>query len=157
MKVVLLERPFDPYKELVDYQNTLESGKSGGVVSFVGTMRDYNDGHDVTTMRLDHYPGMTEMHIEKVCEEAAERWDVIDILVVHRVGVMTPNDPIVLVAAWSAHRAQAFDASRFVINYLKKRAPFWKCETTKDGEDRWVEHNTRDAAAEVEELEQAAS
>ncbi|MFC1748336.1 molybdenum cofactor biosynthesis protein MoaE [Pseudomonadota bacterium] len=149
MKVIVQEEAFDPYKEVMDHQNSLPSGKHGGVVSFVGTMRDFNDGQDVTGMRLDHYPGMTERHIEEVCQEAAERWDILDSLVVHRYGDMYPNDAIVLVAAWSAHRANAFDACRFIINYLKERAPFWKCETTPEGDKHWVEHNTRDPKAEV--------
>ncbi len=149
MKVVVQEEAFDPYNELMVYQNSLPSGKHGGVVSFVGTMRDFNDGQDVTAMRLDHYPGMTEKHIEQVCQEASERWDVMDSIVVHRYGDMHPNDAIVLVAVWSAHRANAFDACRFIINYLKERAPFWKCETTLSGEKHWVEHNTRDPKAEI--------
>lgn len=149
MKVVVQEKPFDPYHEVAAFQNTLPHGKHGGVVSFVGTMRDFNEGQDVTSMILDHYPGMTEKHIERVCEEAAERWDIIDSLVVHRYGEMFPNDPIVLVAVWSAHRANAFDASRFIINYLKERAPFWKCETDRSGGRHWVEHNSKDPKAEV--------
>jgi molybdopterin synthase catalytic subunit len=149
MKVVVQEQSFDPCQAVADYQNTLPKGKHGGVVTFVGTMRDFNDGQDVTVMRLEHYPGMTETHIEQVCEEAAQRWDIIDSLVVHRYGDMYPNDAIVLVAVWSAHRANAFDACRFIINYLKERAPFWKCETTPVGDRRWVEHNSRDPKAEV--------
>lgn len=144
MKVVVVEGNFDPWKELSDYEATLEPGKVGGCVSFVGSMRDFNDGHDVKGMRLDHYPGMTEKHIEEVCQEAADKWDIIDTLVVHRVGHIMPNEPIVLVVAWSAHRAEAFDACRYMINYLKKRAPFWKNETTLKDENRWVEHNTED-------------
>lgn len=145
MRVVVQEQPFDPYEEVTRYQNeALSLGKYGGIVTFVGTMRDFNDGHDVTTMFLDYYPGMTERHIERVCEEAAEKWDVIDSLVVHRHGEMKPNDAIVLVTVWSAHRAHAFDACRYIINYLKERAPFWKRETTTQGADRWVEHNTED-------------
>ena len=144
MKVVVLEGLFDPWKELTDYEKGFEPGKVGGSVSFVGTMRDFNDGHDVTAMRLDHYPGMTEKHIEEVMKEAAEKWEIIDALVVHRVGLMKPNEPIVLVVTWSAHRANAFDSCRYIINYLKERAPFWKCETTVKGDDRWVEHNTED-------------
>lgn len=149
MRVIVQKAPFDPCIVTAEHQATLERGKFGGVVSFVGTMRDYNDGHDVNAMYLDHYPGMTERHIERVCEEAAAKWEVQDVLVVHRYGEMYPNDPIVLVAVWSAHRANAFDACRYVINYLKERAPFWKCETTKQGEKRWVEHNTKDPAAEI--------
>jgi len=143
MKVVVQEQAFDPCRETAAYQETLKSGSYGGVVTFVGTMRDYNDGHDVSAMRLEHYPGMTERHIEQVCEEALQRWDVMDVLVVHRTGEIQPSEPIVLVAVWSAHRADAFDACRYVINYLKERAPFWKHETTPKGA-RWVEHNTVD-------------
>ncbi len=149
MKVVVQESPFEPGQVVADYQNSLPRGKHGGVVTFVGTMRDFNDGQDVAAMRLDYYPGMTEKHIEQVCEEAAQRWDIVDSLVVHRHGDMYPNDAIVLVAVWSAHRANAFDACRFIINYLKERAPFWKCETTPAGHKRWVEHNSRDPKAEV--------
>ncbi len=156
MKVVVQEEAFDPYKEVVEFQASLPSGKHGGVVSFVGTMRDINEGMNVSTMYLDHYPGMTEKHIEAVCADAAQRWDIIDSLVVHRYGELFPNDPIVLVAVWSSHRAEGFDACRFIINYLKKKAPFWKRETTPEGEQRWVEHNSRDAKAEVADLEGSA-
>ncbi len=148
MRVVIRERAFDPFHEVNAFQQTLEQGKYGGIVTFIGTMRDFNDGHSTSSMFLDHYPGMTERHIEAVCAEAAERWDIIDSLVVHRCGELGPSDPIVLVAVWSAHRAEAFDACRFIINYLKKRAPFWKRESTPEGE-RWVEHNTSDPAAEI--------
>lgn len=144
MKVVVVDGNFDPWKELTAYESTFEPGKVGGSVSFVGTMRDFNDGHDVKGMRLDHYPGMTEKHIEQVCQEAADQWEIIDSLVVHRVGDILPNEPIVLVATWSAHRANAFDSCRYIINYLKERAPFWKCETTLNDENRWVEHNSED-------------
>lgn len=144
MHVKVVDRTFDPWVELTQYEQTLPKGKIGGSVSFVGTMRDFNDGHDVTAMRLDHYPGMTEKHIERVCQEAVDRWKIIDALVVHRYGEIKPNEPIVLVVVWSAHRADSFDACRYIINYLKERAPFWKCETTKSGADRWVEHNSQD-------------
>lgn len=144
MKVIVQEGLFDPYRETSAYeQHSLPKGKHGGVVTFVGTMRDFNDGHDVSSMFLEHYPGMTERHIEAVCQEAAEKWDVIDSLVVHRHGEISISEPIVLVAVWSAHRAHAFDACRYIINYLKARAPFWKRESTKQG-TRWVEHNTED-------------
>jgi len=147
MQVVLTGSSFDPYTDLKKFEDQLAKGKHGGVVSFVGTMRDYNDGFDVQSMYLDYYPGMTEKHIEKVGAEAAEQWDIVDSLVVHRYGEILPSEPIVLVAVWSAHRANAFDACRYIINYLKERAPFWKRETTAEGEQRWVEHNTQDPAA----------
>ncbi|ALP52141.1 hypothetical protein Tel_02715 [Candidatus Tenderia electrophaga] len=153
MKVVVQEQLFDPGKEVRVHQDNLPKGKHGGVVTFVGTMRDYNDGEDVASMVLEHYPGMTQKHIEQVCDEAAQRWEIVDSLVVHRYGEMLPNEPIVLVAVWSAHRANAFDACRFIINYLKERAPFWKCETTPAGEKRWVEHNSRDEKAEVADVD----
>jgi molybdopterin synthase catalytic subunit len=144
VEVRLQEGLFDPHQETRTYEEKhLPVGKHGAVVNFVGTMRDFNDGHEVSSMFLEHYPGMTERHIEKVCEEAAEKWDVIDALVVHRYGEITVSEPIVLVAVWSAHRAHAFDACRYIINYLKERAPFWKCELTQQGK-RWVEHNTKD-------------
>ena len=145
MRVVVQEAPFDPWQELVAYEKAcLPHGKTGGSVSFVGTMRDFNDGQEVSAMRLEHYPGMTEKHIQRVCEEAAQRWEINDALVVHRYGELQPGEPIVLVVVWSAHRANAFDACRYIINYLKERAPFWKCETTRTGQSRWVEHNTED-------------
>lgn len=153
MKVIVQKEAFNPYEEVQSFQDEMPKGKHGGVVSFVGTMRDFNDNHDVAAMYLDHYPGMTEKHIEDVCADAAQRWDIINSLVVHRYGDLYPNDSIVLVAVWSAHRAEGFDACRFIINYLKKKAPFWKRETTETGEQRWVEHNTRDEKAEVADLE----
>ena len=154
MKVIVQQESFDPGQVIQEFQDALPRGKHGGVVSFVGTMRDFNDGEDVVSMTLEHYPGMTEKHIEQVCAEAAERWGIVDSLVVHRYGEMFPNDAIVLVAVWSAHRANAFDACRFIINYLKARAPFWKCETTTAGEKRWVEHNSKDPKAEVSDSEE---
>lgn len=158
MKVVLTDGHFEPYLEVQKYQDeNLESGKHGGVVTFVGTMRDFNDGKDVEAMFLDYYAGMTEKHIEQVCEEAASKWEINDSLVVHRHGEIRPNDPIVLVATWSAHRANAFDACRYIINYLKERAPFWKSETTTSGEKIWVEHNTDDPGVKEAEKRLKAS
>ena len=99
-------------------------------------------------MRLEHYPGMTEKALGRIVEEADRRWDLMGIRVIHRVGVLRPKDPIVLVAVASAHRGEAFRACEFVIDYLKTRAPFWKKETTPDGE-RWVEARHSDSAAEA--------
>ncbi len=159
MKVLITKDVLDPYKEVLDFEKSaLPAGKHGGVVSFVGTMRDFNDGQDVAAMDLDYYPEMTERHIERVCQEAIDEWDVMDALVVHRVGKMVPTDPIVLVAVWSAHRKDSFDACRYIINYLKDSAPFWKCEVTQSGEKHWVEHNSEDpgAAARVKGLQKSA-
>lgn len=154
MKVIVQEGLFDPYQATRAYEEQhLPKGKHGAVVTFVGTMRDFNDGHNVASMFLEHYPGMTERHIEAVCQEAADKWDVIDALVLHRHGEISISDPIVLVAVWSAHRAHAFDACRYIINYLKERAPFWKCESTAQGK-RWVEHNTEDPGVNLHGMKQ---
>jgi molybdopterin synthase catalytic subunit len=143
---VLIElRPtgIDPYSELQRYQTeTLgHTGKYGATCSFVGTMRDFNENETVRHMFLDHYPGMTERQLEKIVEEAQTRWCFLDALVIHRVGEILPDQPIVLVAVWSSHRGAAFDACRYIMEELKSRAPFWKKETLKEGE-RWVEKNT---------------
>lgn len=119
----------------------------GAVVTFVGQMRDINEGDAVTTMTLEHYPGMTEKALQAIVDEADDRWDLMGIHVVHRVGPLQPLDPIVLVAVASAHRGEAFQACEFVIDYLKTRAPFWKKEQTPEGE-RWVEARHSDDQAE---------
>ena len=145
MKVVVTETEFDPWKEVAEYQErNLPKGRHGGTVAFVGTMRDYNEGIEgISSMYLDHYPGMTERHLERVVQDAMRQWEVMDAFVVHRVGEVRPDDAIVLVAVWSRHRSMAFDACRFIINDLKHKAPFWKRETTPDG-TRWVSGNTTD-------------
>ena len=110
----------------------------GGLVTFVGLMRDINEGDQVTRMVLEHYPGMTEQALQQIAGEAAARWGLEGIRVIHRVGELQPQDPIVLVAVASRHRGEAFRACEFLIDYLKTKAPFWKKEITGDGE-RWVE------------------
>jgi molybdopterin synthase catalytic subunit len=118
----------------------------GAVASFIGTVRDVNDATAVSTMSLEHYPGMTEKALEAIVAEARARFDILDALVIHRVGTLQPTDQIVLVAVTSAHRGDAFDACRFVMDYLKTRAPFWKKEVTADGA-RWVDARVSDDAA----------
>ena len=120
--------------------------KVGAVAAFVGLVRDLNEGDDVATLTLEHYPGMTESSLEDICAQARARWDVLDTLVVHRVGELRPQDQIVLVAVTSAHRGEAFAACEFLMDYLKTRAPFWKKERTPQGE-RWVEARQSDDAA----------
>ena len=143
MLIEIKESPFDPYQRLLDYQaKSGFAGKFGATSVFVGSMREFNQGDDVETMLLEHYPGMTEKYLQKISEEAANKWDILDSLIVHRVGEMLPNDPIVLVAVWSAHRAAAFDASRYLMEELKSRAPFWKKESLTAEQDRWVDKNT---------------
>jgi len=92
-------------------------------------------------MTLEYYPGMTEKHLRKICEDACKQWAILDALILHRVGVIEIGDPMVLVSIWTAHRGDAFDACRFIMEDLKSKAPFWKKEMLKDGE-RWVESNT---------------
>jgi len=118
----------------------------GAVVSFVGVARDRSDGSLVSTMTLEHYPGMTEKAIEAIVERAKSRWPVLKILVIHRIGELRPLEQIVLVVAAAAHRGDAFAACEFVMDYLKTEAPFWKKESTPDG-DRWVDARESDEAA----------
>lgn len=143
MKIELREQSFDPWAEVTRHQqSTLElSNKFGATAVFVGTMRDFNEGDTVRSMTLEHYPEMTAKHLEKISEQALEQWDILDSVIIHRVGTITPDDPIVLVAVWSAHRAAAFDACRFLMEELKSTAPFWKKESLEHGE-RWVQSNT---------------
>ena len=118
----------------------------GAIASFIGVVRDLNDGDAVTKMTLEHYPGMTEKALEKIVAEAKARWDIIDVLVVHRVGALQPTEQIVLVVVTGAHRGEAFSACEFVMDYLKTRAPFWKKEQTLDG-TRWVDARELDDVA----------
>lgn len=145
-EILIKPEPFDPNHE-VDLLRG-DNPAIGGIVSFIGLMRDMNEGDSVTTMTLEHYPGMTEMALQKILEEANRRWDLLGYRVVHRVGEMKPTDPIVLVAVACAHRGDAFRACEFIIDYLKTRAPFWKKELTAQG-SRWVDARHSDSEAEM--------
>ncbi len=134
-EITIQTEPFDI--DAIQEALRAEDPAVGALVSFVGLMRDMNEGDRVTAMTLEHYPGMTEKALQKIVDEARQRWRVLGIRVVHRVGELRPTDPIVMVAVTSAHRGEAFRACEFVIDYLKTRAPFWKKERTGDGE-RWV-------------------
>ncbi len=142
MLVEIRSIPFDPWQELAAHrQRTVgRRGSWGASAIFVGTMRDFNAGDEVQAMFLEHYPGMTERHLEAICNEAEQRWELLDTLIIHRVGALRPGDPIVLVVSWAAHRGPAFAATRYLIEELKSRAPFWKKEQLA-GESRWVTHN----------------
>ena len=118
----------------------------GAIVSFVGLVRDLNLGSEVSALTLEHYPGMTEKALQSIVLEAENRWDVMDTLVIHRVGTLKPCDQIVLVAVASAHRGDAFHACEFLMDYLKTEAPFWKKEVTPSGE-RWIDAKETDDAA----------
>lgn len=145
MTVKVQEADFDVSAELA----SLRAGDArvGALASFLGLVRDMNDGSSVSEMTLEHYPGMTEKALEEIVIEARGRWDIYDALVIHRVGPLKPCDQIVLVAVTSAHRGEAFAACEFIMDYLKTRAPFWKKEATPDG-GRWVDaRETDDSAA----------
>ncbi len=118
----------------------------GAIVTFVGTVRDMNEGASVAEMELEHYPGMTEQSIGRIIDEARERWPLFAALVIHRVGPLKPTEQIVLVACTAAHRGEAFAACEFIIDYLKTEAPFWKKEQTPEGA-RWVDARATDDAA----------
>ncbi|HIL77771.1 MAG: molybdenum cofactor biosynthesis protein MoaE [Methyloprofundus sp.] len=142
IKIVLGK--FDPFQEVQNYQKQQQAlnGKFGATNVFVGTMRDFNEGDKVTGMNLEHYPGMTEKQLEMVVAEAAKQWVVLDALVIHRVGDVYPDDVLVLVAIWSVHRGDAFDANRYIMEQLKSTVPFWKKEILANENSRWVEKNT---------------
>jgi len=140
--VTIVDASFDPVALQAAHEKTLDAGEFGATASFIGTMRNTNEGDEVVGLMLEHYPGMTEKELEKIIEDAKQQWRLVDALIVHRVGDMVPGEPIVLTAVWSKHRKDAFEAVRFLMEALKSRAPFWKKETLANGETRWVEKNT---------------
>lgn len=135
----------DPHVELDLLRSSNPS--IGGIVSFLGLMRDFNDGEQVTALTLEHYPGMTEKALRKIVAEAGARWNLLGCRVIHRVGEMKPADVIVMVAVASTHRGEAFQACEFIIDYLKTRAPFWKKEQSPSGA-KWVDARSADSEAE---------
>lgn len=120
--------------------------QAGAVASFVGYVRNHNDGDEVTALELEHYPGMTEKVLQEIAREAAQRWAVLDCTIVHRIGLLQLQAPIVVVAVASAHRQDAFAACAWIMDVLKTQAPFWKKEYTPDGA-RWVDARESDEAA----------
>lgn len=144
MKVKLLESTFDPWEVVRTFQNECFSkkGEYGATSVFVGTMRELNEGDQVTAMQLECYPEMTLKHLKKIALSAMNKFDILDIAVLHRVGEVLPNQPIVCLAVWSVHRAAAYDANRYVMEHLKSKVPFWKKEKLVDSE-RWVKNNTQ--------------
>ncbi len=144
MAIRVQAEQFDPGFEV----NALHAANVGigAVVSFVGYVRDFNEGRDVSGMFLEHYPGMTEKALGKIVHEAEQRWPLLRLEVLHRVGALEPGEPIVFVGVASAHRQAAFEACDFVMDYLKTRAPFWKKENTSEG-PKWVEGRASDKAA----------
>ncbi|MFT6859648.1 MAG: molybdopterin synthase catalytic subunit [Gammaproteobacteria bacterium] len=131
----------DEYQALCG-QNT----EAGAIVFFSGLVRDRNEGSDVTGLFLEHYPGMTERSLEDIVKQARLRWPILQVRLIHRVGQLDINDQIVFVGVSSAHREAAFDACRFIMDFLKTEAPFWKKETRTDGH-HWIESQTKDQEA----------
>ena len=144
MPVRVQEADFDLGAEIAALRAA--DARVGALASFLGLVRDINDGASVAEMTLEHYPGMTEKALEEIVAEAKGRWDIYDALVIHRVGPLKPCDQIVLVAVTSAHRGEAFAACEFIMDYLKTRAPFWKREATPQGA-RWVDARDADDSA----------
>ncbi len=144
MTVRIQEADFDLTTEVA--QLRADCPQVGAIVSFVGTVRDMNDGAQVSEMALEHYPGMTEKSIEAILTQARSRWPIADALVIHRTGPLAPMAQIVLVTVAAAHRGEAFEACEFIMDYLKTQAPFWKKEQTPAGA-RWVDARITDDAA----------
>ncbi|MBU6224004.1 MAG: molybdenum cofactor biosynthesis protein MoaE [Burkholderiales bacterium] len=144
LSVSIQTEDFDVSYELA--QLRAHDARVGAVCSFVGTVRERTEGSTVSSMELEHYPGMTEKSITAMMEEAAKRFDIYSARVIHRIGVLQPQDQIVLVAVTSAHRGMSFQACEFLMDYLKTQAPFWKKEFTTDGA-RWVDARVSDDAA----------
>lgn len=137
MPATVITHGFSPWQALEQHQASLSAGSFGACANFVGSMRDFNAGDTVSAMTLEHYPEMTQHYLDTLCADAIERWSLVDALIIHRVGLIEPGEPIVLTAAWSAHREAAFEACRYLMEELKSSAPFWKKEVTETG-DRWV-------------------
>lgn len=146
MKIEVTEASLNPWQEIDRYEREQVvarcSGKVGAVATFIGTMRDFNEGDGVIGMELEHYRGMTDSYLEKIVQQASSKWELLDSLIYHRVGKLIPDEPIVLVAVWSSHRKEAFEACRWLMEELKSKAPFWKKELLENGGSRWVEKNT---------------
>ena len=143
-RVVIQAQDFDVAAEIAALR--AQDKRVGAICSFIGTVRDRNDGLSVSTMELEHYPGMTEKSIEHMIDQAFQRFDIYAARVIHRVGLLQPLDQIVFVAVTSAHRGESFQACEFLMDYLKTQAPFWKKEQTPEGA-RWVDARVSDDAA----------
>ena len=144
LSVSIQVEDFDVSQELAQLRDN--DARVGAVCSFVGTVRERNSGNAISSMELEHYPGMTEKSITSMMEEAAKRFDIYGARVIHRIGLLHPQDQIVLVAVTSAHRGSSFQACEFLMDYLKTQAPFWKKEVTPDG-SRWVDARESDDVA----------
>ena len=143
--VIVQKSPFDTGAEISKL--TTDNTKIGAIVSFTGLVRDFNDGSDVSSLTLEHYPGMTEKQLQKIEDQANSRWDLDASLIIHRYGKMELGEPIVLVITASAHRKDAFEAAEFLMDWLKTKAPFWKLEENTSGAESWVGERSSDLDA----------
>jgi len=144
LTIRIQEKDFDVSTEIAAIRKG--DPRVGAVVSFLGTVRDMNEGTQVQELTLEHYAGMTEKALQEILDQAKSRWDIYQSLVIHRIGPLLPEDQIVLVAVTSAHRGEAFAACEFIMDYLKTAAPFWKKENTSEG-TRWVDARVTDDTA----------
>ena len=144
MKISIQTKDFDVGAEMAEMRRG--NPGIGAVASFVGLVRDINDGSGVSTLTLEHYPGMTEKSLAAIVTEAEARWQILGCTIIHRIGELKPTDQIVLVIVASSHRGHAFEACEFIMDYLKTEAPFWKKEQTPQGQ-RWVDSRESDVAA----------
>ena len=141
-QVEISEQAFDALEKIAAYQSRMSAGKSGALSLFVGTMRDFNHNAEVQSMWLEHYPEMTHKYIATQLGEVHSRYQISDVRIVHRVGMVYPGDTIVVVAVWAAHRSDAIAANHYLVEQLKSKAPFWKKEKFKDQSAHWVAINT---------------
>ncbi|MGF1700599.1 molybdopterin synthase catalytic subunit MoaE [Photobacterium makurazakiensis] len=137
---------FEDFSVADEYEQLSQGTDAGAVVTFVGKVRDFNQGDSVTGLSLEHYPGMTEKSLAEIVEQASQRWPLLKTRVIHRVGDLALGDQIVFVGVTSAHRGAAFEACEFIMDFLKTRAPFWKKEQTAE-ESRWVDARDTDTSA----------
>ncbi len=139
MRIEIRDTSFDPLQEVKIYQEQYlrKPGKFGATAVFVGTMRDFNAGQNVHSMFLEHYPEMTQKHLQQIAQEALDQWNILDVFLLHRSGQVFPNDPIVCIAIWAAHRADAYAANRFIMEDLKSKSPIWKKESL-EAQERWL-------------------
>lgn len=137
---------FEDFSVADEYEKLAQGTEAGAVVTFIGKVRDFNQGDSVTGLSLEHYPGMTEKALSEIVEQARARWPLLQVRVIHRVGDLDLGDQIVFVGVSSAHRGASFEACEFIMDYLKTRAPFWKKEQTPK-ENRWVDARESDTSA----------
>jgi len=135
------------FNQQIEYERLKTQASIGAIVTFTGLVRDINQGQSVSDLSLEHYPGMTEKCLLEIVEQAKQRWNIIASTIIHRVGQLTISDQIVFVGVASQHRADAFAACEFIMDYLKTEAPFWKKETMENGDTQWLDARELDQKA----------